>query len=128
MNVIDEAPLGQVGDLAYEFFQRQSDQVSEIEPVFVTLKLLPRLVRPGHVHFRFPGDDANAPGVRVQPEGHVQRRVQIHLDRDTDHVERQLAGLHLLLIDATENDWDARKDVRAVFEGVIQPGREAGND
>ena len=64
----------------------------------------------------------------MEPEGKGKRRYQIHLDRNTDDIGRQRAGLDFPFVDGTENDGNSRKDLVAKLECKIQRRGKARND
>ena len=111
-----------------EVVHGQAGQVDELHLPLVAAECLPRLRDPVRIRLRLARNDDDAPGARMEPQGHLQRRLQVHPHRDADETGAEPPSLHLPLLDGAEDDGDVREHFVAILQHEIQRGSERGDD
>ena len=128
VEIIDDAPTREAGEDFQQVVHRESGQVDELQIPLVAAKCLPRLRDPVGIRHRLARHDGDAAGARMEPQGHVERRLQVHPHRDARDARAEPPSLHLPTVNRAVDDGDARKDSIAIFQHEIQRRRERGDD
>src|SRR5262249_23851335 len=122
VKIVDDTPLRKMRDFLHQFTHWQTTQVDNLDAVFIRPERLSCRALPVDIKGGLAYHNVDVPGVWMELQSKVERRCQIELDRHTNDIGWQRAGLEFLLIDGTEDDRHAREDHVPIFQHEIQPG------